>query len=170
MGEHDDLINSVDLTKHRHSERCGKATEALVHKGWDAESYLMTVLLAELITAEETIQHLQERIADEEVAVNAACEKLISMSISTGHADSAVELVGECITNLAELQERIEALENPWVSADDRFPDEEGVYLCMAFNPYHEATFPMVFEFLAGAWAATFHARITHWMPIPEDK
>ena len=41
-----------------------------------------------------------------------ACAQLVAMGLSTGHADTAIELVGECITNLAELQDRVNELKD----------------------------------------------------------
>ena len=65
---------------------------------------------------------------------------------------------------LIEALRRIEKLENPWVSVDDRLPEVDGEYLVWTIGgEYLVRCSHALGERLDNTWKAHY----THWMPIP---
>ena len=147
MGDKDELIATVDLTNHRYSERCDKATDDLIHKGWDSESYLIATLLAELIAAENQRNELEQalKMATDTIA---EYQHVLAMFDDEGSYEIHVEIDQDdnChILMSADDWYRLQALssmkrvhpqsfmdqggaelESPWVDADT--PPEESDY------------------------------------------
>lgn len=63
---------------------------------------------------------------------------------------------------IGELQAEIERLSNPWVSVEDRLPEDDGLYLTLDAEGEIDCCY---FEF--DQWHLPY---ITKWMPIPEIK
>ena len=82
----------------------------------------------------------------------------------------SANLVAEIIEENKALLEQIAALENPWVSVDDRLPDEKGHYLVkvsIAENVHRICLY-------IGHWVynTSTITSVTHWTPIrplPKD-
>ena len=91
---------------------------------------------------------------------------------SDPHAESAAIRMYE---RIAELEAKLEALKNPWISVEDRLPDRDADVLVMTnkkgervayqdedgwFDSYSHLTFGLHGE-------KHFKHNVTHWMPIP---
>lgn len=85
-----------------------------------------------------------------------------------GYNDSASR-IRALESQLTQANERIKALENPWVSCKERSPEEGQWYLCISRNRSEILFFDSTNEDGVHVWLqdGDYLERVTHWMPIP---
>ncbi|MCP3681818.1 MAG: DUF551 domain-containing protein [bacterium] len=113
------------------------------------------------------------------VFIGAAYECGSSVTFGHNKYNNWINAINDYISQLTKEKEALEARVNPWVSVDDRLPEESGIYLACSTKDgrsYPENIFEFMCAFDAEAkdgeskWqhsSGFYDNGITHWLNIP---